>query len=150
MTGLTGGTGAIFWLIVAVVLFVIEGAPVQLICLWFAVGAVITVPVSAMGAPVWVQLLVFLLASIAVLVVGRPIVTKKLNRERVPTNAEMVIGQTGVVKQDIDNIRGTGRVNANGLDWTARSLQDGMVIPEGNHVRAVRIEGVKLIVEPAE
>lgn len=150
MTGLTGGTGAIFWLIVAVVLFVIEGATVQLICLWFAVGAVITVPVSAMGAPVWVQLLVFLLASIAVLVVGRPIVTKKLNRERVPTNAEMVIGQTGVVKQDIDNIRGTGRVNANGLDWTARSLQDGMVIPEGSHVRAVRIEGVKLIVEPAE
>lgn len=147
---LTGGMGAIFWLIVAVVLFVIEGATVQLICIWFAIGAVVTVPVSALGAPVWAQLLVFLVASVAVLIVGRPILTKRLHKDKVPTNAEIVIGQIGVVKEDIDNIQQTGRVQANGLTWTARALRDDMVVPAGSQVRVLRIDGVKLIVEPLE
>lgn len=147
---MTGAYGALMWLIIAVMLFIIEGATVQLICVWFAGGALVAMAASAFGAPLWLQLLLFLLTSIAVLFMLRPILRRKLQIKKIATNAEMVIGQIGVVKEEIDNIKQTGRVHANGLDWTARAFQDALTIREGSRVRAMAIEGVKLIVAPVE
>lgn len=145
---MTNGTWAIVWLVISVVLFLIEGVTVQLLCVWFAVGALLAMAAAALGAPFWAQLLVFLVASVAVLAVGRRFVRERLQRGRIPTNADQVVGLTGVVREEIDNLLGTGRVTANGLDWTARAGRDDMRIPVGEEVRVLRIEGVKLIVEP--
>lgn len=140
--------GAVVWLIIAVILFVIESATYQMVCIWFAFGSVLGMFAAWLGAPVWLQLLVALVSSVAVLFFLRPIVKEKIRVKKSPTNADLVIGQIGVVKETVDNVLQTGRVTANGLDWTARTPQDGVVIPEGERVRALRIDGVKLIVEP--
>lgn len=142
-----GAPGALVWLILAVVLFVIEGATVQLVCIWFACGALFAMLASFVWAPLWVQLLIFLVTSIAVLIIGRPLLLERLARRKEPTNHDRVIGQVGVVLERIDNIEQTGRVSANGLDWTARS-ERGEVIPPKTRVLVKYIDGVKLIVEP--
>lgn len=144
---MTGGLGAIVWLIIAVVLCVIEGATIQLVCVWFACGSLFAMLASFIGAPVWLQMLIFLVSSIAVLIVGRPILLEKIKPKREATNADRVVGQVGLVLEEIDNLRQTGRVSANGLDWSARS-EGGERIPEGTQVVVRRIEGVKLIVWP--
>jgi len=144
---MTGGSGAVFWLVLSVILFVIEGTTVQLVCIWFAVGALFAMLASFVGAPVWLQLLIFLISSIGVLIVGRPFLMDKLVRRREPTNADRVIGQVGIVLEQVDNVEQTGRVSANGLDWTARS-ERGEIIPEKSRVLVKYIDGVKLIVEP--
>lgn len=141
---------AVFWLVVAVVLFFVETATYQMLCIWFSFGAVLALVSGILGASVWVQMLVFLLSSIAVLLIFRPLVKSKIRVKKSPTNADAVIGQVGLVRETIHNDQQTGRVYANGLEWSARCVQEDNIIPVGSKVRVVRIEGVKLIVEPVQ
>lgn len=138
------------WLALAVVLFLIESATAQLICVWFSIGSIMAMIMAALEAPFVLQLVVFLLASIAVLVFGRPLVTDWIATKKTPTNADRVIGQKGIVLEEINNLLQTGRVTMDGLLWTARCDNDQYIIPKDYPVRAVRIDGVKLIVEPLD
>ena len=79
----------------------------------------------------------------------------RLRRPRVqPTNADRVIGQTGVVTVAISDREQSGQVRVMGQIWSART--DGAertdetadTIPVDTEVRVLRIEGVKLIVTP--
>lgn len=143
-------SAAVVWLIIAVALFVVESITYQMVCIWFSFGALLAMIPGALDAPLWVQLLVFLVASIAFLLFVRPIVRERVTPRKAATNVDRVIGQAGIVKETVDNIEQTGRVHANGLLWTARSTDDRVVIPEGSRVLAVHIDGVKLIVQPIE
>lgn len=139
-------TIAIIWLVIAVILVIVESLTVQLICIWFAVGALAGMVAAACGASTGVQLLLFLITSIAVLFTWRPFLKKRITPKKTATNADAVIGQNGIVIDEIDNMLQTGRVSANGLDWTARS-SDGSVIKARQKVEVIHIEGVKLIVK---
>ena len=88
--------------------------------------------------------------SIVSLVLTRPLVKKYVNSKAQPTNADMVIGKECRVTEDIDNIAGTGAVSVGGKIWTARTESDEVKASVGELMTAVRIEGVKLIVKPAE
>ena len=48
----------------------------------------------------------------------------------------------------MDNRAAKGTALVNGLEWSARAVSDDMIIKEDTLVKIVRIEGVKLIVEP--
>ena len=52
-----------------------------------------------------------------------------------------------MVTETIENLKGTGRVKLNGVDWTARTREDGCVIPVDTVVAIQEVQGVKLIVE---
>ena len=52
--------------------------------------------------------------------------------------------------EEIDNIKGSGQVNLSGQIWSARSSQPDGVIPAGQEVKVLQIQGVKVIVEPAQ
>lgn len=139
-------TIALIWLGVSVLLFLIESATAQLVCVWFAVGALVAMIAAALGASMGVQLLLFLATSIAVLLIWRPILKNRITVKKTATNADAVIGTDGLVIEEIDNTLQTGRVSANGLDWTARSA-DGSIIKARQEVKVIKIDGVKLIVE---
>lgn len=134
------------WLIIAVVLGVIEGATVDLVAIWFALGAFVTIIPAAMGLPFWMQLIVFLAVSLVTLAFTRPIAVNVLKVKKISTNVDRVIGMIGVVTQPIDNIAGEGRVLVNGLEWSARS-DDGVPIDVKESVLIKSIEGAKVIVE---
>lgn len=134
-----------FWVIAMVVFLVVEAVTVGLASIWFAVGALIAMFTAMVGAPVWLQILVFLAVSAVTLYFTRPLVKKYVNGRVQPTNADMLIGKECRVTETIDNIAGTGAVYVDGKTWSARCENDE-VIPEGMLVKAIRIDGVKLIV----
>ncbi len=144
-----GLTMTTFWLIVMVLFLVVEAATVGLVCIWFAVGSLAALLAAMCGAQLWLQIVLFLVASAATLYFTRPLVKRYVNSKVEPTNADMVIGKECRVTETVDNIAGTGAVYVDGKTWTARSADDE-VIPEGTLVTAKSIDGVKLIVAAPE
>ncbi len=139
----------IFWLVVFVVLLLIEIATMGLTTIWFAGGALVAFLASYIGFDIVVQVLVFLIVSILLLVLTRPLAVKFFNKDRQKTNAESLIGQKAVVKEEINTLQATGRVEVNGMEWSAKTEEtdiiatDAVVVIKG-------IQGVKLIVEKEE
>ena len=144
-----GLTMTTFWLIVMVLFLVVEAVTVGLVCIWFAAGALLALLAAMCGAQLWLQIVLFLVASAATLYFTRPLVKRYVNSRVEPTNADMVIGKECRVTETVDNIAGTGAVYVDGKTWTARSENDE-VIPEGTLVTAKSIDGVKLIVAAPE
>ena len=136
---------AIIWLIVLVVCLVVEIATLGLTSIWFAGGALLALLIAMIGGPFWLQALVFLVASIVLLIVTRPIAAKYFNKNREKTNVNSKLGKQAIVTVTIDNLKGEGQIVTEGMEWTARSL-DSTVIEEGSVVTIEKIEGVKAIV----
>lgn len=136
----------IAWLIALVVFLVIEGITVTLVCIWFAGGALIGLLAAALHAPIWLQVLLFLLVSIILLVYTRPIAMKYFNKDRVKTNVSGIIGKQAIVVDEIDNLQGLGKVTVGGQEWTARSIVEDQIIPVGTVVVVEEVKGVKLMV----
>ena len=131
----------------AIVLSVAEALTAQLVTIWFALGALAAMVATLLGAGTAVQVAVFAVVSVASLIATRPLVKKYVNKGKVPTNADMVIGQDALVLEAIDNVAAQGLVSVKGAKWTARSA-DGSVIEKDSLVTVEKIEGVKVIVTP--
>ena len=140
---------ACIWLILLVVFLVVEASTVTMVSLWFAAGAIGAMVVSLLKGAVWLQILVFLALSAAMLALLRPLVRKHITPKLSPTNVDAVIGAKGLVTVTIDNVTAAGQVKLNGIEWSARSVT-GQIIPEGTLVRVERVEGVKVFVIPVE
>lgn len=135
----------IFWLIVVVVMAVIEIITLGLTTIWFAGGALVAFLASLLGAGLLMQTILFIVVSVILLAVTRPLAVEFFNKGRIKTNAESLIGETAVVQQEIDNLRAKGMVSINGQEWSARSV-DNEIIPNETLVEIMEISGVKLLV----
>lgn len=136
----------LFWAVLSVILIVIELATVDLVAVWFAAGGIAAFVASLFSVPFWAQIILFIAASLILLLATRPIVKRLVSdRKKVPTNADSMIGAECVVKERIDNRENTGRVLAGGLLWSARTA-DGSISEVGETCVIESIEGVKLIV----
>lgn len=136
----------VVWLVAMIALLVLEASVPGLVSIWFALGAFAAMLSSLLNAPLWLQFVWFALVSLVSLWLTRPFVKKFVNSRVTPTNLDMVLGQDCVVVEDIDNVMGTGAVSVGGKEWTARMDAAGQSASKGDVVRALRIEGVKLIV----
>ena len=137
----------IMWLVLLIIFAVSEAVTVGLTSIWFAAGALAALVAALLGGPLWVQITLFLAVSLLCLAAVRPLARRHLNSRVEPTNADRVIGAQAQVTEDIDNIHGRGAVVIRGITWSARS-QDGGPIAAGTMVKVLRIEGVKVFVEP--
>lgn len=137
----------IFWLVVLVVLVVIELLTMGLTTIWFAGGALVATVSSVFQAPLWLQVILFLIVSAVLLFSTRPVAVKYFNKDRVRTNAESLVGRQAIVISEIDNLQGIGQVNVGGMEWSARTRIDGVRLPAGTVTTILGINGVKLIVE---
>ena len=136
----------IVWLAILIIMVVIEIITLGLTTIWFAGGALVAFVVSLFGPGIPVQIAVFLLVSLALLLSTRPVALKYFNKGRARTNSDSLIGGEGIVLEDIDNLQAAGRVQINGLEWSARS-GNGQRIEKGAVVLVEEIQGVKLIVK---
>lgn len=148
MFGIPADYMPIFWLIAAVVFTIAEVFSYQLIAIWFALGSVVSLLASLVGIGSQGQLVVFAAVAGLTLALTRPLLKKVVRAKPVRTNADQVIGTTGIVVQPISSIE-KGRVSANGLDWSART-EGGEVLAVGDKVTVLAIEGVTLLVKKAE
>ena len=135
-----------FWLGAIVFFGVVEGVTAGLVSIWFVLGAAAALIAALLNAALTAQFAVFLIVSALALVATRPLVKKLRAGKPVPTNLDRVIGTSGRVTETVDNSIASGAVYVDGKTWTARST-DGSVLPKGQMVRIVKMEGVKLFVE---
>lgn len=142
--------GILIWFGIMLIFLVVEAAcPIHLVSLWFAAGSLVAMIAAALHAGTWLQIVLFLLVSAALLAALWPFTRKLLNPKLAKTNVDAVVGQRGHVTEAIDNIDATGQVKLGGMYWTARSVS-GKRIPKGTLVQVERIEGVKAFVAVVE
>ena len=91
------------WLIVFVACILIEIITLGLTTIWFAGGALIAAISAALGAPLWLQSILFGAVSLILLFFTRPVAVKYFNKDRVKTNAESLVGRQAIVISEIDN-----------------------------------------------
>lgn len=136
----------IVWLVAVFVFLVLELISMGLTTIWFAGGSVVAFVASLFGAPIPVQILLFIVTSVVMLIFTRPVVEKKLNNSRTKTNVEEIIGKEGKVTETIDNFNQKGVVVINGLEWSARNGETDDIIPVGAKVIVKEVQGVKVMV----
>lgn len=141
---------AIVWLAVAIVLLVVEIITLGLTTIWFAGGALVACVAAALQADFLVQMMLFLVVSVVMLFFTRPVAMRYMNKNRTKTNSESLVGKEAVVLQEINNLKASGQVQLNGIEWTARAENMEDVIEKGAIVCIKKIEGVKLIVTRKE
>ena len=134
----------ILWAVVFAAAVLFELASMQLLSIWFAVGALAAF-VASFYLPFPGQLAVFVIVTAVMLLATRPLI-KKLRKPAVPTNHELDLGKQAIVIEDIDASAGTGRVRIQGVDWSA-SAKDGNPIKSGETVTVVEVGGARLTVE---
>ena len=135
------------WLIIFVACIVVEIITMGLTTIWFAGGSLVASVAAAIGAPLWLQIVLFIAVSLLLLYFTRPIAVKYFNRDRVKTNAESLVGKQAIVISEIDNLQGIGQVTVGGQEWSARTTEEGITLPVGSVVIIRAISGVKLMVE---
>ena len=135
----------IMWLAVLVILVIVELATMGLTTIWFAGGALIATVIAALEGPLWLQFVCFVVVSLVLLVLTRPVAMRYFNQNREKTNADSLVGKQAIVTLDINNLLGTGQVMLNGMEWSARSVSEIETFSVGDVVTVVAIEGVKLI-----
>lgn len=136
----------IYWLGIFLVLLVMEIMTMGLTTIWFAGGALAALAANLLGADVLVQCAAFLAVSLVLLLLMRPFAARYVNKKHERTNTDELIGTDAVVTETIDNLKGTGKAVARGLEWTARASEGKSTIEKGATVKIQSIQGVKLIV----
>ncbi len=136
---------SVFWFVLFAGLLIFELATMGLYTVWFAIGALAATGVSMGGGPVWLQVVVFFVLSLALLLFTRPYATKYFNKSRTKTNVDTMLGRTALVTKEIDNQKSQGEILYEGMPWSARSVDD-KVIPEGSQAEIQAVEGVKALV----
>lgn len=142
---------ALYWLIAIAVLLLVEIMTLGLTTIWFAGGALIAFFIALAQGSLYLQLWAFIIISFILLLFTRPVALKYFNRSREKTNLDALIGREGIVLEEIDNLKGTGKVNLNGQEWTARQEVEKIEnasIAIGTTVIVTSVSGVKILVKP--
>ncbi|WP_296118889.1 NfeD family protein [uncultured Eubacterium sp.] len=134
------------WLILLVIFILVEIATVGLLTIWFAGGALAAFFISLADFGSAVQVIVFLIVSLALVLLIRPLAQRKFNSGHIRTNAQTLIGEEAVVLEPIDNLQSKGRVMIRGQEWSARSVDDKEKFNKDDVVQVMSISGVKLMV----
>ncbi|MEU2183457.1 NfeD family protein [Streptomyces thermolilacinus] len=135
----------VWWLIAAVGL----GIPLVITAMpefgMFSVGAVAGALTAGLGFGVVAQVIVFVVVSVALLAVVRPIAAR--HRAGQPGNAtgvDALKGRQAVVLERVD--ASGGRVKLAGEVWSARSYSPDQVYEPGRQVDVVEIDGATAVV----
>ena len=100
----------IIWLAAMVAFLIVEAVVPGLISIWFAAGSLAAMLSALFRAPLWLQVVWFVIVSVAALALTRPLAQKYVNARTTPTNADRILGKDCVVRERIDNLNGTGSV----------------------------------------
>ena len=140
----------IVWLALLVIMLIIEALGPALVSRWFAFGALITLIVSFIpNVPWWVEVIVFVVISVATLLALRPVFKKYFKRNSFQSNIDSFKGKRGYVIEDITYLK-PGAVKINDVSWTAIPVNENETIKENEVIEVVAVNGNKLVVKKVE
>ncbi len=134
-----------WWLVAAVGL----GIPLVVTAMpefgMFAVGSVAAAVVAGLGGGITAQVLVFVIVSVALIAVVRPIANRNAKqRPELRSGVDALRGRQAVVLERVDE--SGGRIKLNGETWSARALDSGRIFEPGDKVDVAEIEGATAVV----
>jgi membrane protein implicated in regulation of membrane protease activity len=133
-----------WWAVVVVLLLVAEGATATLAAAMAAGGAVVAGLLAAIGAPLYAQLLAFVVASVGLIGFVRPLMSRSQRGPGLRTGAAALVGARALVTHRVDSV--SGRINVDGDVWSARALDPDAVFEPGASVDIAAIDGATAIV----
>ena len=133
---------SIYWFILFLFLIFVELSTVNLVSIWFAIGAIAAMITAMITEEIWIQTAVFAVVSLVSLLITKPLMKKFKKVTVIPTNSDRVIGKKAEVIQEITP-DSYGEVKVLGTVWTAASDE---TIHKGEKVIVQKIDCVKLIV----
>jgi membrane protein implicated in regulation of membrane protease activity len=137
----------VIWIIAAAALAAGEMATTGFFLAPFAGGALLAAIVAAAGAGGAVPAVVFLVASVALFGLLRPIARRHTRMPpQIRTGTDALIGERAVVLQRIANAEGVGAVKLAGEVWTARAYDEDEVLEAGERVQVIEIRGATALV----
>jgi membrane protein implicated in regulation of membrane protease activity len=142
-------TAWVVWLFAAVVLGVVETFTLTAIAGLLGGAALVTAGAGALGLAIPGQLLVFAVVAGVAIVVVRPIAARLTRGSRLERfGVDALAGRVAYVVIEVTDRTGTVRIG--GEEWTARSLDNQLVIETGTAVDVIAIEGATAVVYPRE
>lgn len=140
------------WILVIIAAALFEGVTAGLVSLWFVIGGIVSMILSMFGVDEFIQIIVFIVVSVLAMIALRPFIKKSVYKrtgEESKTNVDRLIGKSGIVTEQIDDLKNTGEVIINGQRWSAKPVSDNLdlIVDVGSKVEIKGIEGVKLIVQ---
>ena len=125
----------------------IEAQTAELLAVWFVPGALTALILATCGVPTWIQWIVFAAVSAVLVTLALTVFRKRLlkNYGKEKTDTDLLIGQTAVVTERVDNSEMTGAVKIDGKVWSARMVDDCETAEVGEFVVIEAIVGVKLM-----
>lgn len=135
----------LIWLIAAGVLAAAETSSLSLVLIMMGGGAAAGSVTAALGGPLFLQIIVALAATLALLGGVRPIAQRHLHAgSGALTGSDALVGRTAVVLAAVD--AHDGRVRLNGSEWSARAFDEHQVLVPGTEVRVMQISGATAVV----
>ena len=140
----------IIWLALFVAMLAVEALGPALVSVWFAFGALVALIVSFIPEVAWwVEVVIFVVISLATLLALRPVLRRYIKRNNYNTNIDSFTGKRGYVIEDIEYLK-PGAVKIGDVSWTAIPVDKDEKILENEVIEVVAVNGNKLIVKKVE
>ena len=133
------------WMAIAALFIVGEIFTQGFFLFWFGIGAAVAGLLAILGLGVGWQLGAFVVVSGVLFVVSRRLAEKISKKQPPGIGADRFVGLEGIVLEEIDNGKNTGRVRVQKDEWRADS-ETGEIIPEGERIIVTRLDGAHMIV----
>jgi len=134
------------WMVIAALFVIGEIFTAGFFLLWFGIGAAVAGILALLGLGAGWQWGTFIVVSGVLFGVSRRFAERFTKKQPPGIGADRFVGKQGVVLEEIDNVKNTGRVRIDKEEWRADS-DTGEVIPVGKMVRVARLDGTHLVVE---
>jgi membrane protein implicated in regulation of membrane protease activity len=134
------------WMAIAAFFVIAEIFTMGFALLWFGIGAAVAGILALFGFGVGWQLASFIVVSGVLFAISRSFAEKFTKKQPPGVGADRFIQKKGVVTEEIDNLKNTGRVRIGKDEWRADSETDE-VIPMGKTVEVTRVDGTHLVVK---
>jgi len=134
------------WMVIAALFVIGEIFTAGFFLLWFGIGAAVAGILALLGLGAGWQWGTFIVVSGVLFGVSRRFAERFTKMQPPGIGADRFVGKQGVVLEEIDNVKNTGRVRIEKEEWRADS-NTGEVIPVGKMVKAARLDGTHLVVE---
>jgi membrane protein implicated in regulation of membrane protease activity len=134
------------WMAIAALFIVGEIFTQGFFLFWFGIGAAVAGVLAILGLGVGWQLGAFVVVSGVLFAVSRRLAEKISKKQPPGIGADRFVGLEGIVLEEIDNVKNTGRVRVQKDEWRADS-ETGEIIPEGERIVVIRLDGTHMVVK---
>ncbi len=139
---------AVIWIVLGVALAIAEAFTATFLIIFFAVGALAAGGAAALGAPLLLQGIVFVLVSGLSVAALRPVVLRHarpaIETGEMPFGIEALAGSHATVLEEVGGEH--GMIKIDGEVWQARAADTADRMLPGERVRVVKVEGATAIV----